>query len=612
MALTAETPPAGSSRAVEEVMERRPVVLTPDETLTDVARALHDHRASGALVIDSTGLLGIITERDLVRAVVDGLDPATTTVAGRMSTEVVTVPPDADVARAVTLMVEHGFRHLPVVEGGEVLGLLTLDARLAAGPVARRPVSDFGTVGTISRFRGPFADGPPADALRVEVPPLQSFGLAELRRMIVIYAVLLVSVGAALLRRAFRPGRGTWFDAGSSGAVDGFIRLGPTFVKLGQLMASSPGLFPAPLAGAARRCLDEVPPFPASDVRRMIREDLGRPPNQIFRSFDDTPLSAASIGQVHACTLPDGRDAVVKLQRPGIRARMTTDLRIMFRLARLFEKTRWGRSANATGAIADLHAVTFQELNPAVEAWRQHRFRERIGAFGDNEWITAPEVYWEYCGPRMICMERVSGIPMDDFETIRERGIDGQLVLRRGAKVWAEAVMVHGPFHGDMHAGNIWVLDDGRGCYLDFGIMGELTEDWRQVVRDIFYACTFDLDFTRVAAAYRRVGVFPPDAGTDEEIGQRMGMMIGPLLNAGIAAVSLGDLITSSVDLMRSYQGTAPSEMMLIGKQLLYIERYTKVLAPDYAIIEDPFIVKNVFPEAAAKKAADLGVTFPD
>src|SRR3546814_4416320 len=112
--------------------------------------------------------------------------------------------------------------------------------------------------------------------------------------------------------------------------------------------------------------------------------------------------------------------------------------------------------------IRDLHAVTFQEMNPAVEAWRQSRFRENIHAFGDNKMITAPEVYWEYCGPRMICMERVSGIPMDRFDLIAERGIDGKDVLRRGAKVWAEAVIVHGPFHGDTHAGNIWVIDDGR------------------------------------------------------------------------------------------------------------------------------------------------------
>jgi predicted unusual protein kinase regulating ubiquinone biosynthesis (AarF/ABC1/UbiB family) len=485
------------------------------------------------------------------------------------------------------------------------------DARIVSDD-PRRPVTDFGTTGIISGFRGPLTDGPPPGALEVEIPPLESFGFRELRRMVVIYAILLTSILAALARHLLHPRQGTWFDAGSKGAVNAFIRLGPTFVKLGQLIASSPGLFPEPLATAARRCLDEVPPFAPEVVQQMIREDLGRPPSQVFKSFDDRPLSAASIGQVHACTLPDGTEAVVKLQRPGIRERMTTDLRIMFRLARTFERTKWGKTANATGAITDLHAVTFQELNPVLEAWRQDRFRAHIHAFGDNEWITAPEIYWRWCGPRMICMERVSGIPMDDFGAFEARGVDGKLVLRRGAKVWAEAVMVHGPFHGDMHAGNIWVLDDGRGCYLDFGIMGELSDEWRDVIRDIFYACMFDMNFTPVAAAYRRVGVFPADAGTDEEIGERMGMIIGPMLASGMAGVNLGDLITSSVELMKAYGGTAPREMMLIGKQLLYIERYVKVLAPNYAIIEDPFIVKNVFPEAAAKRAADLGMEFPD
>jgi predicted unusual protein kinase regulating ubiquinone biosynthesis (AarF/ABC1/UbiB family) len=303
---------------------------------------------------------------------------------------------------------------------------------------------------------------------------------------------------------------------------------------------------------------------------------------------------------------------VIKLQRPGIRKQLTTDLRIMHRLAATFQRTSWGRSANAVAAIRDLHAVTFQELNPAVEAWRQQRFRDHIGAFGDNTWITAPEVYWDFCGPRLICMERVTGIPMDDFDSIRERNIDGELILRRGAKVWAEAVMIHGPFHGDMHAGNIWVLDDGRGCYLDFGIMGELTEEWRSLVRDLFYTCMFDLDFRRVARAYRRVGVFPPDLGTDEEIGMRLGMILTPMLAGGMAALNISDLVTQSVELMKAYNATAPQELMLVAKQLLYIERYAKVLAPTFVLTADPFIVKNIFPEEAKAKADELGITFPD
>src|SRR5690606_27131538 len=154
-------------------------------------------------------------------------------------------------------------------------------------------------------------------------------------------------------------------------------------------------------------------------------------------------------------------------------------------------------------------------------------------------------------------------------------------------------VMVHGPFHGDLHAGNIWVLDDGRGCFLDFGIMGELTGEWRQLVRDLFYTCLFDLDFTRVARAYRKVGVFPPDAGTDEEIGERIEAILGPVLG-GFGRLDVGELVLRSTELLKAYGATSPQELVLIAKQLLYIERYAKALAPDYRITEDPFIVKNI------------------
>jgi len=398
----------------------------------------------------------------------------------------------------------------------------------------------------------------------------------------------------------------------SEGLVDGFIALGPTFVKLGQVIASSPGIFPDWLAGPARRCLDEVPPFPAEEVRRTIEEDLGRPLGEVFASFDDVPLSAASIGQVHACVLHDGREAVVKVQRPSIREGMTRDLRVLHAIARAAQRTSWGRSANAVGMVEDLHALTHDELDPVVERTNQQTFRENLWAFGDNAWVTAPEVYEELCGARTICMERVHGVPMDDFDEIRRRGVDGLLVLRRGAKAWVEAVLVHGLFHGDLHAGNIWLLEDGRGCFLDFGIMGRLEGEWQALTRDLYYTCLFDHDFTRVAAAYRRLGVFPPEVGTDEEIGQRIGMILVPLLDSGIGSVNLGDLIASSVVLMRQYGGSAPRELMLVAKQLLYIERYVRELAPDYAVITDPFLVRNVFPEEAKALAARTGQSFPE
>src|SRR5690606_27337561 len=125
--------------------------------------------------------------------------------------------------------------------------------------------------------------------------------------------------------------------------------------------------------------------------------------------------------------------------------------------------------------------------------------------------ITAPEVYWEYCGPHMICMERMSGVPMDEFDIIEKMGVDGELILRRGMKVWMEAALIHGPFHGDVHAGNLWVLEDGRAAYLDFGIMGELPPEWKQALRDIIFTSMIDQDYTRVVRAYQSVGVMPAD-----------------------------------------------------------------------------------------------------
>jgi predicted unusual protein kinase regulating ubiquinone biosynthesis (AarF/ABC1/UbiB family) len=593
--------------------------IGPDATIAEAASRMQERRVSALVVLDDDRLIGLLTERDLLQVIVDGDDPSVVPVRRRMSADVVTITPDTDTMQARELMGRHAVRHLPVVEGGRVVGLVEQTEpsvglhfgggpRAVPGPAERAPLID--------DFRGPYADGPPDDHLRVDAPSLERFGPTEVRRGITIAVVLVWSVVRALVRRRIelvvrrRPVPG-WWDAASAGAVDAFERLGPAFVKLGQIMASSPGVFPEPLADACQRTLDEVPPFDSATARQIIEDDLGHPPEQLFRFFDDKPLSAASIGQVHACALPDGRHAVLKLQRPGVRALMTADLRILWRIAKLAERWDWLASADPVAIIEDTAYVNFQELVPALEAKRQSEFRERIWAFGDNRGITAPEVYWDWCGPRTICMERMTGTPLDEFEEMARRGIDGELVLRRGAKVWIEAVCVHGPFHGDMHAGNIWFLPDGRASFLDFGIMGELTPAYREVIKDILYTCMIDGDFARIARAYRRVGVFPPDAGTDEELGMRLGMILGPMLEAGIGGMNLGEMLKMSIDLMDSYGAKGPKELVLIAKQLAYMERYAKAMAPDYQIIQDLYLIRNVFPEAVATKAAEQGVELP-
>jgi predicted unusual protein kinase regulating ubiquinone biosynthesis (AarF/ABC1/UbiB family) len=325
----------------------------------------------------------------------------------------------------------------------------------------------------------------------------------------------------------------------------------------------------------------------------VVEEDLGRPVGQIFKSFDDQPLASASIAQVHACVLPDGREAVVKVQRPGLRKTINSDLRILYRLAVLAEQTQLGARLQLRRFVEDMHNVSNQEVNCALEAHRQDRFRRQIGAFGDNRDITAPEVYWDYCGPRTICMKRMYGVPIDSFEELSRRGIDTETLLRKGIKVSFEAVCIHGPFHGDVHAGNIWVLDDGRAAYLDFGLMGELPERWRRLITDLFRTALIDNNWARVVRNYKDVGVLAADIGTDEEVGMRLQLVMQPIFELDASSIDLAEVFKQQIALAESMGAKAPQELMLVAKQVFYFERYVKGLAPQYQMAKDLFLVKK-------------------
>jgi predicted unusual protein kinase regulating ubiquinone biosynthesis (AarF/ABC1/UbiB family) len=474
------------------------------------------------------------------------------------------------------------------------------------------PADGSTATGVLTSFRGPWADGPPPDAIAVDAPPLDKPVVGDVFRLVAVGWLIAWSVVRALVLWAVRRQGRSFALAASHGLVDAFERLGPTFVKAGQLVTSSPGVFPAPLAEACKRCLDSVPPFPSDMVRAVLEEDLGRPPGQLFKSFADVPLASASIAQVHACVLPDGREAVVKVQRPGIRKSMNADLRILYRLAKLAERTKVGDRLQVTAFVSDMHTVSNQEVVCALEAHRQTRFRDAIGAFGDNTEVTAPEVYWNYCGPRVICMERMYGVPIDSFDILRERGIDTQLLLRKGIKVSMEGICVHGPFHGDVHAGNIWVLDDDRAAYLDFGLMGELPPPWRKLIVDLFRTALIDGNWARVVRNYKDLGVLPEEVGSDDEVGSRLQMVLQPMLELDSSSVDLGEIFKQQIALAESMGARAPQELMLVAKQVFYFERYVKGLAPNYQMAMDLYLFKNVMPDEVKAKATELGIDLPD
>ena len=220
-------------------------------------------------------------------------------------------------------------------------------------------------------------------------------------------------------------------------------------------------------------------------------------------------------------------------------------------------------------------------------------------------------MYWDHCGPRVICMERLYGTPLDRFDDVRARGIDGELALRRGLKVWIEAALVHGPFHGDVHAGNIWVLDDGRAAYLDFGIMGELPAQHRQAMRDAQFTLVIDGDYTRIVRAWQRIGILTADVGPVEDVAARLKTVLDPMFDLAIGEVEPGRDAAPA--------GRAPAGVRRPGRpragagvQAAHVLRALRQGAgPAYNMARDLFLVRNVFPEDVARVVAERGVTLP-
>lgn len=463
-------------------------------------------------------------------------------------------------------------------------------------------------------IRGPYADGPPPEALDVQCPDLRRFGIEEAARgaligLVVVLAMLIATIRWPLIR--LRKKR-RYVVVLCEGLVKGFETLGPTFVKLGQLMASSPGVFPPVLADACVRLLDGVPPVSARRARRVIERDLGASIEELFASFDDRPLSAASVAQVHACVLHDGREAVIKVQRPGIGRHMRVDLRVAYAAASVLERFfEFFRIANATAIVRDLNTRTAYELNSAGEATRQEQCRADLHVFGDNEGVMIPEIFWARCGPRVICMERVRGTPVDRLDP-SAAGVDPEALLRRGVKVWLEGVVVHGPFHGDVHAGNLWALDDGRVAMLDFGIVGELPERWRAVLREMFRASLFDGDYTEAAGRVRDLGIAAGTGLSDEMIGLQLRNLFEPLLKGNAGRLELSKLVSALVETGKAWKVTTPEELVLFGKQLGYFERYSAKLAPEWVLGQDFFLFRNILADDVARAVVERGLVFPD
>ena len=404
--------------------------------------------------------------------------------------------------------------------------------------------------------------------------------------------------------RTLRPGSRPRSERGALALRHSFEELGPTYVKLAQLVASSPGLFPDVLADELRACLDSVPPVPYPEIVEVIDSELGAHHDELFASFDRQPMASASIAQVHAATLHDGSDVVVKVQRPGIGRVLSSDLRILLKLARGLDKvSAKGRMANPVAVVEDFATTLSEELNFMVEARSMERFGEIIAASQTPGGVRVPAVHWELTSPRVLTMERIHGYKIDDLVELHATGWDLGAALKRGVRAWLEAALEHGFFHGDVHAGNLMLDTEGNVVFLDFGICGSFDDETREIVRRGLPALLVSGDFQAVAQAIFDMGAVLNPTSLEESASD-IAEIVEPILGRPLSEISYGQVLIDIVRIGTRYEVRLPRELVLVAKQLLYFVRYAKLMAPDWAILADPELLAFLFGDMAGSEVA--------
>ncbi len=369
-----------------------------------------------------------------------------------------------------------------------------------------------------------------------------------------------------------------------------FERLGPIYIKLGQLIASGEALFPERYSREFRRLLDRVPPFPMAEVERIVEEELGGPIATRFETFEARPMAAASIAQVHGATLVGGREVVVKIQRPGLARLAATDLRILRVFARIaMAVSGLARNSNVIAFVDDFETNLREELDFRGEARAMGEFNDAMRVFG-NDRTRAPEVIDALTSRRVLTMERFRGYRIDDVEAVRASGYDAVEALLHGIRSWFQTLILRGFFHGDVHAGNFMLLSDGRIGFLDFGIVGRFGEAHREGV--IEYVLGFQQhDFGRVADAMLLMKTAKDAAQVDRErLARDMEETFAPFFPrpgeaeseaAREARAGLRDFVPGLIRTGLAHGLRMPRELVLVTKQLVYLDRYSRAYGGD-------------------------------
>lgn len=368
--------------------------------------------------------------------------------------------------------------------------------------------------------------------------------------------------------------------------------LGPTFIKLGQILSTRPDVIPHAFVREFEKLQDNVPSFPFGEVLAQISTELGGPVEQFFAEIDPVPLAAASIAQVHRARLKTGEEVAIKVRRPGIVAVVESDISALMALAGLAERHVSGSELyDPVGIVREFARTIRREMDFTREGHTIEKFRDN---FIRTPWMYFPRVYWEQSSRGVLTMEFVSGIKVSDREKLIDQGLDVKLLAHRGADAFLVMVLNHGFFHGDLHPGNVLILPNNVICLLDYGIVGRLDEELKTFLTDIL-AAIVKRDMDEVVSLL----LFSGDISDNLDIRalkRDLFNFIDGYYEIPLKEIEVGRVLTEFIEIITLYNIRISSDLMLLVKSLVLIEGMGRALDPGFDMVEHlrPFIIKAI------------------
>jgi len=377
--------------------------------------------------------------------------------------------------------------------------------------------------------------------------------------------------------------------------------LGPTFIKLGQILSTRPDLIPLEFCKEFEKLQDEAPALEYEKVKELIRSELKKPVSELFSDFFPEPCAAASLSQVHLAELKTGKKVVVKVQRPDIKRKITTDLEILFGLAKLAQKhIEESKIYDPVGVVDEFKKTILKEIDFNVEANNIERFRRN---FKDDYTVYVPEVFWDLSTARVLTIERIKGVKVIDIERIEKSGLDRKQIAINGANAILKQVFIHGFFHADPHPGNIFVLDNNRIAFVDYGMVGRLYEETKVQLASILTAVV-EQDVSEIIETLIEIGV--AEEADVKKLGSDLTELMDRYYGIPLKELKMGQFLMDAINVVSQNKIKIPPSLFLLSKALITIEGVGRKLDPEFnvAIQIKPFVEKLARQKYSPKRIA--------